>query len=340
MKRILLILLISSFYNLGFTQSLGSLTSIDQIFQMYASDMEGGAADAKRYLEGYMAPAVNGLGFGASGGWYNSAETHKPGGFDITATVTMAVVPDVDRAFSMADANTVDVVGSTDVPSLMGSDVAPEFALKSDPNTTFQGLGGFGTGMENAIGYVVVPTPMAQIGVGLPKNTEVKLRYIPKVNAKGLDLNMYGIGVMHNIKQYIPGVKLAPFDLSVFVGYNKMKLRTEFQSARTNNGELFFGFDSFNYQAIISKKMSILTVYAGIGASNTKLNLQVNGEVDIDQNTSNGYELQDPIDLDINTFGSKMSLGFRLKLAVITLHADYTLQKYNALTVGVGVSIR
>ncbi len=319
-------------------QSLNSFGNVDKLFQMYADDQSGGAADAKRYLEGYLSPALNGLGFGVSGGWFNSAAPHKPAGFDITTTLTLAVVPDADKAFSMANANTVDVNG--DVPTVMGSEVPPVFTLKSDGTTTFEGLPGFGTRMEDAIGYAVIPTPMAQIGVGLPMNTEAKIRFIPRVDVDGLSMSMWGLGVMHDIKQYIPGIKLSPFDLSFFLGYTRLNLRNEFNTQNARDGEIIFGFNSWNYQAIVSKKLSVITFYAGIGASNTGLNLKINGEYDIDNDTSNGYELKDPIDIGLGAFGSRMTVGFRLKLAVITIHADYTLQKYDALSVGVGVSIR
>ena len=35
-----------------------------------------------------------------------------------------------------------------------------------------------------------------------------------------------------------------------------------------------------------------------------------------------------------------MTAGMRLKLAIFTLHADYTVQKYDVLTVGFGFSVR
>ena len=339
MKRIIVLALALGISVIGLNaQSLGSLGNVDKIFQMYADDQTGGADDASRYLEGYLGPALSGLGFGVSGGWYNTAAPHKPAGFDITTTLTLAVVPDTDKAFSMANANTVDT--PNDVPTVMGSETPPVFTLKSDGVTTFDGLPGFGSRMEDAIGYAVVPTPMAQVGIGLPKNTEVKFRLIPKINVDGLSMNMWGLGVMHDIKQHIPGIKLAPFDLSVFVGYNRLHLVNDFETQNARNGQIDFGFNSFTYQAIISKKMSILTIYGGIGAANTTLNLQINGEYDIDDNPGNGYELEDPIDLDLGAFGGRFSAGFRIKLAVITIHADYTFQKYDALSVGLGVSIR
>ena len=46
------------------------------------------------------------------------------------------------------------------------------------------------------------------------------------------------------------------------------------------------------------------------------------------------------VDMKYGSSGPRATDGFRLKLAVLTQHADYTLQKYNALTVGFGINVR
>jgi hypothetical protein len=46
-------------------------------------------------------------------------------------------------------------------------------------------------------------------------------------------------------------------------------------------------------------------------------------------------------DMDIKNFsGLRANIGFRLKLAVITIHADYTKAQYSVITTGLGVSFR
>ena len=325
--------------------SVGGMTvaqdfgNVGLLIEMYKEDASGGAIDAENYFQGFLEPAVNGIGFGVSGGWFNTAETHKVGGFDITATLTAAFVPDTDLTFRLDNANTVNVLSPADgnLPTILGSNEVPSMELKSG-SAPFDALPGLGFGDD--IGYNIVPTPMAQLGVGLPKGIELKIRFIPEVNQNDLAIKMFGVGVMTDIKQFIPGIKLAPFHLSGFIGYNRMNMSAGFDTnIARNGGEMIFGFNSLTFQAVVSKKLSILTVYSAIGTSNTGMNLKVNGEFDLDNDTS-VYELVNPIDMDFKAFGPKVSAGFRLKLAVVTLHVDYTLQKFNALTAGVGISIR
>jgi hypothetical protein len=45
--------------------------------------------------------------------------------------------------------------------------------------------------------------------------------------------------------------------------------------------------------------------------------------------------------MDIENFsGLRANVGFRIKLAVVTIHADYTRAQYNVLTTGLGISFR
>ena len=57
----------------------------------------------------------------------------------------------------------------------------------------------------NGVPFNGVPVPMAQVGIGLFKGTEVKLRHMPEIDFDGEgSFQMFGIGVMHDIKSYLP----------------------------------------------------------------------------------------------------------------------------------------
>ena len=67
---------------------------------LFAQDDDGfeavitaGAADANTLMGAYIAPAMEGLVYSMSGGWYHTAKTHKKLGFDITIGVNAAMVP-------------------------------------------------------------------------------------------------------------------------------------------------------------------------------------------------------------------------------------------------------
>jgi hypothetical protein len=184
---------------------------------------------------------------------------------------------------------------------------------------------------------------MVQLGFGLPKGFDLKLRFFPstKIGDNGT-VQLFGIGVMHDVKQYIPGIKLAPFDLSAFVGYTHLKLDYGLDTAHPDQHGVY-EVNATTIQGLISKKFSVLTVYGGLGYNIAKSSIALNGKYDINGDGVYGDKSLgevDPLNSKFAASGPRMTAGFRLKLAVLTLHADYTLQKYNALTVGIGISVR
>ncbi len=65
--------------------------------------LAGGEEDAKLLLEPYISPAVNAFGAALGSGWYNTAKPHKLGGFDITFTSNIAIIPSKYEKFTIDD---------------------------------------------------------------------------------------------------------------------------------------------------------------------------------------------------------------------------------------------
>src|SRR5690606_7528697 len=132
------------------------------------------------------------------------------------------------------------------------------------------------------------------------------------------DVRLWGIGVMHDIKQWMPGVKHLPFDLSALIGYTKMTSSYDLQGlSDTGEGkqELLLNAGGLSIQGIISKKISVLTLYAGIGYNKTTSSVKVNGIFELEDDRI----LEDPIDMQFGEGSLRATAGFRLKLAILTL---------------------
>lgn len=313
--------------------------------------LEGGEADANKLLESYLEPAFVGFGYGINSGWYNTGKPHKLLGFDLTVNGTMAYVPASAEYFTInpLDYDNLNIRPSddgtaTDVfPTLMGPNLGADqipylvFNEGTDNEVALSGPTGLGL-KETKLGRNVVPTGMAQIGIGLVKNTELKIRFTPAITVgdpgEEVTTKLFGIGVLHDVKQWIPGIKNLPFDLSAFVGYTK--LTTDFQidkDAPDQIGE--FQVSGTSFQGIISKKLAILTVYGGLGIASTRTTYKMLGTYETEVGT-----FTDPINFDFNSGGATARIGARVKLLILTFHAEYTAQKYNTLTAGVGISVR
>jgi hypothetical protein len=310
--------------------------------------VKGSLADANKLVEGYTAPALKAFGYGINQGWYNTAKPHKTFGVDLTVSVSAVYIPNSDLFYTVDNSqlNELELVnvggvpisnsGIGSVPTIFGPDVAPEY-YNATSDTDFQGPKGLD--IKNEIGIQAMPVPIANLGIGLPKGFELKFRFVPTLQlGDDAEFGLFGVGVMHDIKQYIPGIKSLPFDLSGFVGYTKMKLTTDISIQSGANQQAVFESSATTIQGLISKKISVLTFYGGVGYNLANTKIALLGDYDLDENGTT--EATDPVNIKADANGFRTTVGMRLKLAVFTFHGDYTVQKYNTLTVGFGISVR
>jgi len=312
--------------------------------------------DGEKLIGAYVEPLMKGLSSGLNQGWYNTAKPHKIAGFDLTITVNAMKVPDNQLFFDPSKLGLEKIELNPNkalspdaplVPTIIGPDRAATFRLKGDNSGQSNFEGPEGLNFKKNIGANVIPLPMVHLGFGLPKGTDIKFRYMPTIDlGDNSNVGMFGIGIMHDIKQWIPGIKNMPFDLSGFVGYTKFKLNASFDDPNVQNGRGKFEMNGTTIQALISKKISVLTVYGGLGYNIAKSNLAMLGKYTIDDdpnqdgNKNDAVVVTDPVNLNFAASGPRATAGFRLKLAIFTLHADYTLQKYSCLTFGFGFCVR
>ena len=63
--------------------------------------------------------------------------------------------------------------------------------------------------MPAGLNIPLFPVPIVQAGIGLIKDTEISVRYLPKINVGKVDqINLYGLAIKHDLLQWIPGGKI------------------------------------------------------------------------------------------------------------------------------------
>jgi len=358
MKRIR-IFTIAGLFNIMFLTTLSVNAQIGELGNLMAA----GGEDATELLQPYIEPAVNAFGAALGGGWYNTAKPHQLGGFDITFTANVALVPEKFRSFEIDNdkltllqlADPLDNVS----PSIAGDktdgpQIVYNFDEFSQPAFT----------MPMGLNAKYVPSPMIQAGVGLIKGTELMIRYLPNIPFEDNEIGLWGIGGKHDIKQWIPGLKRMPIlQISVMYGYTKLHTYVALQVDPDNigvgslpgsdvsewdNQQLQLTAESHTANLLISANLPVICFYGGAGFVNTKTNLKLIGDypvVYINETTPSVKVLSDPLDIQIeNKEGGltkpRFNAGIRLKFAVVTLHVDYSWANYSVLTAGLGISFR
>lgn len=353
--------------------------------EQMAGFLTTGLSDANKLIGAYASPLLKSFGTGLNGGWYNTGKPLGAGGFDFRVSFCVPIAPTSDRSFdvnSLGLSNQTRVVGSNSTAAtVFGSSKAsemPEVAVYGRYPGATQDSMLTSTKLPQGIGvpYFMVPAPQLTVGIGL--KTDVSVRYLPKLDLGSAKVEMLGVSVKHDVKQWIPVMKELPFDLSVQAGFTNLSgsIAVDALSAsastnttynanpnKTYNQTVELTSNAYNSNLILSKKIIWFTPYVSIGYAAASTVLSMKGEYPITSINENvdftkvygtvGYhandpnshpkivkELIDPIKITSDISSLNSSVGFRAKFTVFALHVDYTIGAYNMLTTGISIGMQ
>ncbi len=357
---------------------LASLSSFSQIGDI-TNFLSGGVEDAGLMLTEYIRPVANAMGANLSCGWYNTAEVHKLGGFHLNITANVAFVPVEAQTYNLDDLDLSDGIRydyniAKTAAGTAGSETQVWYVvdlpvLGERELVRYDHPGGSGFNM--------LPSPMINAGIGLVKGTEILGRYMPKLKYgkdKTNAVDLWGIGIKHDLKQWIPFIKRVPvLNFAVMYGFTRLNFHSSLKpltpalldakdmttSIDWNTQNMDVLFQSHTASLLIGVSLPIVNFYGGAGISITRANMNLNGNYPvpstIETDNSDPYYLHpvvtnddvviDPFDIKIKnqdggTIKPRLNIGMRLKFTVVTFHIDYTWANYSVATAGLGISFR
>ncbi len=295
-------------------------------FNSFSQEVE----DGKSLIEAYISPLGNSLGAALNNGWYNTAKPHHLGGFDFTITANLVLVPADAKTFNIGESNGNTFSGGN-TPTILGN--------KSSGTATFNSTD---FDMPAGLNIPIFPVPMLQAGVGLIKNTEIDVRFMPEIKMKGVSTGLFGVGVKHDILQWLPIVDKIPIDISFQAGYTKLSSQIMLEYYDNNNvkwdAEATLDVRATTFNILLSKKIAMFTAYAGLGYNSAKTTFNVDGTYNIAGLPLNVSDLTE-FEFESNN-NLRANVGFRFQIAVLALQANYTFSEYPVATVGLGISVR
>ena len=271
------------------------------------------------------------FGAGLNNGWYNTAKPHSLGGFDVTFTLNTVIIPNTAETFKIGD-EFGNVFQSTkdEAATVFGNDGVT--AMYYDPSSQV-GTDSIPFNMPGGFKTPAMPLPMIQAGIGLIKNTAIDIRYMPMLNVgDNINVNLFGIGLKHDLLQWIPGVGDAiPMSLSLQGGYTS--LNTELEVA---DQKVSLNTKATTINLVASKKILMLTGYVGVGYNSATTTFAADANFNL-----NGIQFNEKVAMDFESIKKlRTNIGLRLNIAVVTIQADYTFSEYPTATLGLGVSFR
>lgn len=326
----------------AFTFSISTQAQIEQIF---AAD-----GDASTYVEHYLNPAINGLMYDLSNGWYSRSNTHKKFGFDVSFSASLAIIPESEKYFQFVASEYDNLTlqgGDGQLPTIAGSETSETLEIGLPLNQVYpiDAIDGLGDKwMKEFFIPLSIPTPMIQAGFGLPLNTDIKLRFFPNTEREGIAFNLFGLGLKHNLSQYFIKSDKDLFTVSALGAFTKTNVTYTPNNSEIpgNNQSLEMSINAYTAQAIAGVNLKIVNFYLGFGyvGGTTDLGAKGSYNFDVDNNGSSDLVVTDPLDLNFEMTGFKTTLGTRFNFGPVKIFGDYTFQEFPSVTAGVVFSLQ
>ena len=307
------------------------LNSYSQNTNIFTADV----AQGEKLIEAYFDPMAESFGAGLNSGWYNTAKPHSLGGFDLTFTVNTVIIPNSGETFKIGDRfGNIFKSSNNESSTIFGNSSTTEMyydpsSVSASDSIPFNMPGGFKT--------PAIPLPMIQAGIGLIKNTAIDIRYMPMLNVgDNIKVNIFGIGVKHDLLQWIPGIGDAiPMSLSLQGGYTSLnsELKLEIDNALQ---KVSLKTKATTINLVASKKLLMVTGYVGLGYNSATTTFTADADFDLD-----GLHFDEKVEVAFESNNNlRTNIGLRLNMTIVTIQADYTFSEYPTATLGLGVSLR
>ncbi|MBN1113563.1 MAG: hypothetical protein JXA53_11690 [Bacteroidales bacterium] len=342
------ILLLASFFAFFIGQTIKAQDEFGQLGVLAKESPEL----ANDIFGAYLNPYGEMFGVALNSGWYNTSKAHSTLGFDFTITASIVAAPQSATSFNID--NILSKYSGFSATNSQSPTIIGTFG-DSDVNTlswtsSVAGAPKISIDLPDGVDFRYMPMPMYKIGVGLVKKIEIMGRYVPTVSAGDFNVGLWGIGAKWQFSEFLPFVKRVPFfSASVLAGYTQFNTNygIEFADAdgvSFDDQELSLKAKAFTGRLLVGANFPIVNFYAGVGYGKTVTSAGLYGEYSTGINSEGGIDRSsttvDPLKMDIKADGVDFNAGLRIKMAIVTLHFDYTVGKYQMYSAGLGFSFR
>lgn len=312
--------------------------------------------DSEALIKGYTQPLVKSLIYGLNAGWATSAKTHSTLGFDLSVGLSASITPKDQLLFSPKNLQVINFSDAS-LPTVFGDGRSVPLTISIPASANVGSLStsiDFPGGIGDDIPFNAAPLPHLQLGIGTIKNTDLLLRGMPTREFEGAEIGLFGIGLKHDLTQYMGLVGNLPLNVSVLVAQTHLNTSYAFrvnslsQGSNLLDNSVDFKVKSQTFQLLGSLDFPIISVFGALGVSRGKTDFDVNGvyELSYIEDLPGGAQslftttLTNPLSIDYTASSLLATLGTRLNLALFKIYAQYSIQEFKTFTIGTAFNFR
>ena len=306
--------------------------------------LAAGISDAQRFTKDYIAPASEGLGYGINNGWFNNAKSPKKFSFQLSIIGNVGFIKDEKTSFQMNVADYENIRfedGSTSkmVATALGNNdpdirviITYDDPIFGNQETTLVLPTGIG-----AEGVDFIPTGFLQAGFSPFKGTQIKGRFIPKIETEDAKIGLYGIGLQQEFTSWLPADKVLPVAVSVLVAYTHLDASYDFTDAEFVEGEnqrVETDVNTLLFECIVGTNLKIINFYGAVGYITGSSTTDLLGTYRVTDGFLFSEELINPFSVENDISGMRGTVGANLQLGFFSLNTDYTIAELDSATLG------
>ncbi len=289
----------------------------------------------------YLTPLSKMMDNNIRSGWYKTAKAHRFLGFDVGLSLSIVNSPSNKRGYyinQIKDFNQYYRIkdGSYSVAANIAGETISHPIIKNKDN-------GREIELPKGEGLEKLSLPVIAAGIGLPYNTEIRIKLTPNFNVEEVGSVMqYGIGIKHSIKEYLPGLEDIPaLSVSVFGAYSILsnKIDLDYPSSLNTSQSLEGITNGYSGRILAGVDVPYLSAFIGIGYGSSTIEYALKGDYYIGDLT-NEQDEKDPLKVTYEYSKVEVDIGLKLKLGFVEFSAAYTPGEYSTFNVGAGLNIR
>lgn len=297
--------------------------------------------------ENFASPGAEGAALQSSAGWFSSAATLDKWGVQISVHGNALFVPK-GKQNQLSSNRDFQILNFRDddnalLPTVFGGQTSAvfegEFAF-DNPITGVSEAIPFDFNAIDGLDKAVIIHPFPQVTVGLPYSTEVAVRYLPSVMVNDVGFSTYGIGIKHNLSQYIER-RYHPedFQLAVAATYSNFKVDYAFEQLSIplllELNRIDVDADLWLLQVLGSKLYNTFEVFGGLGVTHSQFGYVMGG-------TGEGLPLLNAALTGLDSGGAKFKgdIGFNYYFDKFKISTMFTASNFFNANVGIHYAIR